>query len=204
MPRRTKQEAAKTKTKILIAALETFYEKGFQRSTLEDIATRINMTKGAVYWHFKNKQDLLFNLALEMEKREDQMFAGIVPEINNLENLQAMMNEYVALVSNDSLLHKYYFTFSYRIEWTEELEEIWDYFKKQQEHFIEFISDILEQSVTRNEISNKLDIQSVAISLYLLIDGLIVNILTYPNQLGLPHYSKTALDIFFKGIRSEG
>jgi TetR/AcrR family acrAB operon transcriptional repressor len=203
MPRRTKEKAAETKEKILISALDTFYKKGFHRSKLEDIAARIDLTKGAVYWHFKNKKDLLFSLAREMEKREEQMFADLGLKATSINDLKNLMYEYARMVESDSILHKYYYTFSYRIEWTEELADIWDYYKKQQEEFIEFIADILKQLLERKEISNDFDIQSVAISLFLLIDGLIVNVLTYPNQLGLSHYVKTALDIFFRGLQSE-
>lgn len=62
MARRTKEDAEQTKTEILNSAMELFYEKGFARTTFDEIAKRINLTKGAVYWHFRNKTDLLAEL----------------------------------------------------------------------------------------------------------------------------------------------
>lgn len=54
-----KQERARrTKTQILQAAAEIFAEQGYPAVTLQDVADRTSMTKGAVYFHYANKQAL--------------------------------------------------------------------------------------------------------------------------------------------------
>ncbi|PSL16838.1 TetR family transcriptional regulator [Marinobacterium halophilum] len=58
MARRTKAEAAATREALIDAAEEMFMEHGVSRSSLEQIARHAGMTRGAVYWHFKNKADL--------------------------------------------------------------------------------------------------------------------------------------------------
>ncbi len=58
MARRTKAEAAATREALLDAAEEVFLEKGVARTSLEQIARHAGMTRGAVYWHFRNKADL--------------------------------------------------------------------------------------------------------------------------------------------------
>ena len=65
MARRTKEEAQHTRETILTAALDTFCEKGYSRTTFDEIAKKINLTKGAVYWHFKNKPDIIKALIIE-------------------------------------------------------------------------------------------------------------------------------------------
>ena len=62
MARRTKEDANRTREGILSSALDLFLEKGYQRTTFEDVAERLNMTKGAVYWHFETKESLLLAL----------------------------------------------------------------------------------------------------------------------------------------------
>ena len=59
MVRRTKEEAQETRSQILDAAEQAFYERGVARTTLADIAGRAGVTRGAIYWHFSNKSDLL-------------------------------------------------------------------------------------------------------------------------------------------------
>ncbi|MCM2397208.1 TetR/AcrR family transcriptional regulator [Rhizobium sp. S95] len=60
--RRTKEQAAETGRQILQAAEDLFLEKGYEDVTLEEIAALAGVTRGAVHWHFKNKQGLLLAL----------------------------------------------------------------------------------------------------------------------------------------------
>lgn len=54
-----KQErAARTRAHILKFAAELFSEQGYQRTSIADVAKRVGMTKGAVYFHFKDKDDI--------------------------------------------------------------------------------------------------------------------------------------------------
>ena len=66
MARRTKEEAEKTRTRIMASALALFAKKGYDRTTFNDIAARLKLTKGAVYWHFESKEALLMALVDEM------------------------------------------------------------------------------------------------------------------------------------------
>ncbi|MBQ8112248.1 MAG: TetR family transcriptional regulator [Kiritimatiellae bacterium] len=66
MARRAKQDAEKTRTRILASALALFARKGYEHTTFTDVAARLKMTKGAVYWHFETKQALLLALLDEM------------------------------------------------------------------------------------------------------------------------------------------
>jgi AcrR family transcriptional regulator len=59
MARRAKIDAEKTRASILTSALALFVKKGYENTTFNDIAARLKMTKGAVYWHFASKSELL-------------------------------------------------------------------------------------------------------------------------------------------------
>jgi len=56
--RKTKEEAQKTKEKILYGALDCFSEQGYFNTSLDEIAKRAAVTRGAIYWHFKNKAEI--------------------------------------------------------------------------------------------------------------------------------------------------
>jgi TetR/AcrR family acrAB operon transcriptional repressor len=66
MARRTKEEAEKTRARIMASALTLFAKKGYDRTTFNDVAARLKLTKGAVYWHFESKEALLMALVDEM------------------------------------------------------------------------------------------------------------------------------------------
>ena len=60
--RKTKTEAQKTHQHLLDAALEVFWRDGVTRASLQAIAQEAGVTRGALYWHFKNKEDLFETL----------------------------------------------------------------------------------------------------------------------------------------------
>ncbi len=51
-------KSAETRGKILMAAFEEIYQRGFQAASLNNILKNTNITKGALYHHFKNKMEL--------------------------------------------------------------------------------------------------------------------------------------------------
>src|SRR5262249_33846507 len=57
-------EATSTRDRILDVALDLFIEKGFDGTSLREIAERLGVTKAALYYHFASKDDIL--LALHM------------------------------------------------------------------------------------------------------------------------------------------
>lgn len=61
--RRTKAEAEQTREAILAGAIEVFLERGVSRATFDEIARTAGVTRGAIYWHFKDKLEIF--LALE-------------------------------------------------------------------------------------------------------------------------------------------
>ncbi len=59
MARKSKEDAQATREGILDAAVACFHEHGVVATTLAMIAARAGYTRGAVYWHFKNKTEVL-------------------------------------------------------------------------------------------------------------------------------------------------
>lgn len=57
--RRTKEEAGKTRQRIVDAAELLFFQRGVSETTLEQIARKAGVTRGAFYWHFADKAALL-------------------------------------------------------------------------------------------------------------------------------------------------
>lgn len=58
MARKTKQQALETRQHILDVAIRLFSQQGVSSTSLAQIAQAAGVTRGAIYWHFKNKSDL--------------------------------------------------------------------------------------------------------------------------------------------------
>lgn len=75
MARATKAEALETRERILDAAEDVFFKNGVTRTSLMDIANAAGVTRGAIYWHFKNKGDVFHAMCdrcrLPMEEKLD-------------------------------------------------------------------------------------------------------------------------------------
>lgn len=71
--RRSKEEAEQTRQKILIAAEQVFSAQGVQGSSLEQIAREAGVTRGAIYWHFKDKADVLQALRDKFRPPADEL-----------------------------------------------------------------------------------------------------------------------------------
>lgn len=56
--KRTKAQALQTREHLMLAALDVFHHHGVSRASLNEIAQAAGMTRGALYWHFKNKEAL--------------------------------------------------------------------------------------------------------------------------------------------------
>ena len=69
--RRTKAEAEQTRHDILKAALILFDEQGYVQTSLSDIARKAEVTRGAIYWHFDNKEQIV--AALVQAQLDDLM-----------------------------------------------------------------------------------------------------------------------------------
>src|SRR5512135_61527 len=58
MVRKTKVQAAITREQLLDAAEQVFRDHGVTKTSLTEVAKAAGVTRGAVYWHFKDKADL--------------------------------------------------------------------------------------------------------------------------------------------------
>ena len=56
------REHSDTRTRIQTVALELFIEQGYEATSLREIAERLGVTKAALYYHFKTKEDIVASL----------------------------------------------------------------------------------------------------------------------------------------------
>lgn len=82
MARRTKADAQKTLNQLLDAAAWLFQAQGVNHTTLNQIATRAGVTRGALYWHFANKDAVIMAL---WERDAAATHANIVSKLGHIQ-----------------------------------------------------------------------------------------------------------------------
>ena len=75
--RRRKDDSEQTRTAILDAAEHRFCEAGYAAATLEAISRAAGVTRGAFYWHFKDKAELLAALHARSLLPQEQFLAAV-------------------------------------------------------------------------------------------------------------------------------
>ena len=103
MARCTKQEAQITRERLLDAAERVFEARGVARTSLAEIAQAAGVTRGALYWHFKDKA-ALFNAML------DRVALPLSAELEALlacvECLEAEKSDYLHAIDTENCLGK--------------------------------------------------------------------------------------------------
>lgn len=118
--RRTKEEAIQTKEKLLDAALDVFLAKGYSATTLQDIADYAGLTRGAVYWHFKGKEDIYKELYERVHRLDMAVFdevAGL--ELAPFEKLRELVHAIIRNVYLNERYSDYLELTTFKIEYTE-------------------------------------------------------------------------------------
>src|SRR5258705_13911056 len=72
-----KEQAERTRRQILDAAIPLLIRRGYASTTMLDLATAIDMTPGALYWHFDSKEDLLIGVLDDLKRRMLVELAGV-------------------------------------------------------------------------------------------------------------------------------
>lgn len=64
-----------TRDKIRSVAMELFSEQGYEQTSIRQIAEQLGITKAAVYYHFKSKEDIVISLSDDLRKGVDDILA---------------------------------------------------------------------------------------------------------------------------------
>jgi TetR/AcrR family acrAB operon transcriptional repressor len=203
MVRRTKEEAQETRAQILEAAEKAFYERGVARTTLADIAALAGVTRGAIYWHFSNKADLLQAMFDTLHEPLDDLARASESE-DELDPLGCMRRLLIELFHrialdpktrriNEILFHKCEF-----------IDEMCDLRQQRQAESLDCnmrIERALCNSIKRGQLPETLDTRCAAITLHAYIDGMLGQWLLVPDSFGLHQEAERWVDALLDMLR---
>lgn len=100
-PTRQQLRTRETQTRLLNAAEEVFVRDGYEAAQLDTIAATAGRSKGAVYTHFKSKEDLFLALFEHRTRTYIDRFAQNLQHCTNREQrMRAFRDFYVGLVED--------------------------------------------------------------------------------------------------------
>ncbi|MBP2323630.1 AcrR family transcriptional regulator [Kibdelosporangium banguiense] len=94
-----------TREKIQDVALELFGEQGYDKTSLREIAEHLGVTKAALYYHFKTKEEIISSLLQATGERMDVVAAWLADKQPTPETRAELLRRYAAAVVSDSGRH---------------------------------------------------------------------------------------------------
>jgi len=174
MPRRTKEEAQATRDLLLDTAAEVFERRGVSRTSMQDIASAAGLTRGAIYWHFRDKADL-FEQMLQRVKTPCQEGIEVAIEAENEDPVTTLLKvamvlaEYVAANADAA---RVFAIAALRTELNDELAPIHDKHRQHVNDLVERLAVLFERLRAEGRLRPELSPTQAAWGLFGLLDGL--------------------------------
>lgn len=203
MARKTKEQALETRNQILDAALHCFSTHGVSSTSLSDIATRAGVTRGAIYWHFKNKIDILNEIWLQCDEHLDELeleYQKQYPD-DPLAQMKALLVTLLQSTVKDHSRRALMEIIFHKCEFVGEMET---FQKIQQTVLLECYPKIeasLRKCVSAGQLPEKLNTRQTAIIMRSYISGLMENWLFTPASFDLEKDAAELVEAFIDMLR---
>lgn len=200
--RRTKEDAAITREKILDAAMRVFSAKSYAAATLDDIARAADVTRGAIYWHFAGKAELYNAL---VDERFAKAFAGLAQIMAEpgtpLQTFRRLLIWQMTLIEDDPDYRAVQELTLMKTEVKPEMEE--GFAKKNQrlEELVSRFSELLEKAAAAGEIRAGVEPPTAALAALGLASGLTSLWLLNPKAFSIKEQAATLVDYLLDGLR---
>ncbi len=199
MARKTKQDALETRNRLLDAAEQVFFEKGFAHTTLMDIATAADLTRGAIYWHFKNKSEvfeaMVERVHLPMESLAESCSGE--GELDPLVRLREFAIRVLKETARNPRRRRVFTILFHKFEFNGEAKALE---LRQQAAFMDStqrVEQSLECAVARGLLPADLDIHKATVANHAFFTGLISNWLFLPRAFDLEACAEAMVDSYF-------
>lgn len=174
MVRKVKGQAAMTRERLLDAAERVFVEHGVARTSLTEVAVAAGVTRGAVYWHFRDKADLLAAMCeratLPLEGIDHAALA--MAEDNPLAALRSLALSALNRLASDLRAQAVFEVVFHKTERTGELAEIGRRQDRARRDCQSNIEAILDRAVISGQMPGDTDTKLVARLLHGSVSGL--------------------------------
>lgn len=204
MARNTKEKALETRERILDAAEDVFLSKGVSATSLNDVALAAGVTRGAIYWHFKNKVDLFDAMCGRVRLGIKAMVDEVADEKTSdpLGLLRTRGKLIRQTIVEDPHYRKVMTIIHHRCEFTDANDPIlvnhrnWTLLNRQ------LTQRILSNAQSKNQLPQDLDLDLASIMLHAIYEGLINRWLLIPTEFDLVEDATHIIDAAHESLRT--
>ncbi|MFD8257609.1 TetR/AcrR family transcriptional regulator [Streptomyces griseoluteus] len=101
------QRRGNTRQRIQDVALELFAEQGYEKTSLREIAEHLDVTKAALYYHFKTKEEIIVSLFADLTQPIEDLIEWGRSQPHTLETKQEIVRRYSAALAGAQPLFRF-------------------------------------------------------------------------------------------------
>jgi AcrR family transcriptional regulator len=202
---RSKQELSETrKEQILQAATAVFARLGFYKARMDDVVQEAGLSKGAVYWYFESKDEIITTILDRFMQQELENFTrlsqGEGPIPKRLRTLMTALGKEMTSISDLIPIAYEYYAVAAREETTRKK------FDQYLSGYVDILEELISEGIERGELK-EVPTREVAISLVALMEGCMLLWVLRTSDRRKPDLEKlyeTSIDLVLEGLIVEG
>ncbi|WP_066851545.1 TetR family transcriptional regulator [Halodesulfovibrio spirochaetisodalis] len=201
MARQTKENTEQTRLNIINAGLNTFLQKGYSKTTLQDIATAAGVTRGAVYWHFKNKKDVFYAVAHVAFEPLDFFWEEQLNSIDDPSDwIRNLLSRWMHELTHNTMLENAVRLILQQTEQSSELEEFFATDLKDSRDCIEQIARVVQLGIDENKFDEQLDPLTTAATVWAQICGYALAYIDFPDLVDWEQAANLQMNSYLQGL----
>jgi len=164
---RKQQEITFRKNLIIDAAKIIFFHKGFENSTMEDIAHKAGYSKGSLYSYFNSKNEICFSIVNDYFAKIVEFIQEIAEkDISGLEKIVRIKETFAEDYAGNSKFCNIYETFKYHRDQCSEVENEIEINESYNRRIKELITEIVQSGLDDKSIKNTVDVNRLSQSFW--------------------------------------
>ena len=160
--------AKETRELIINSAIELFLEKGYSKTTLEDIVKRVGLTRGAFYWSFNTKRDVLAEIIERYESFYREIYSAYTRSESAYETVKSFL---LCDLKKKNVKNPYIQIILYKVEASDQFPELAELQAKLDHEFTAQIEAEIERGQEHGEFRTDIDAHTLTLSLYMSLLG---------------------------------
>jgi len=191
----------RTRAQILQAALTCFADKGFHQTSMDDIVAESGLSKGALYWHFKGKQELFLSLIESyMSAYGEEAAHAWREEMSAPDKIRALIRFFID--TSEQLLPFFRVTIDFWAQ-TSEDEQLRAIFDRMLADFQQQLGALIEEGVAAGKF-RPVDAPKLALGLVAALDALALYKTLLTDKIDIQGSAETLLAVVIAGLKVEG
>ncbi|MGM0421619.1 MAG: TetR family transcriptional regulator [Pseudomonadota bacterium] len=203
MVRRTKEQALETRSRIMDAAISVFVDYGIAKASLNEIADRAGVSRGAVYWHFKNKLDIFEALDNQLH---NSLLEIILKDLEKdhpqpLKQLENLCIELLLGLERDQKTRDVMTIFLLKSDYAGEMARFQDQHNEKKAQNFALFHRYFEKAQDKGHLSKDADPKILTTALSCYVSGIADEYIRTPALINMGKQAALLVEQFFRGIR---